>query len=176
MSTSQSSDSICVSCRRPGAGLTCELCHEAVCKNCRQFLEENTFSFLSHGAKKVPEELSHTYYCSGCYGSTIEPALESYNEMMERAKGVFFFTHLQRKPIPILKRSKDKVQVDICPDRDELILRLGFQAAELGFNAVVEAVLESEKIRLGAYQTTSWRGMGYPAQVDAERLERHSND
>lgn len=163
-------DSLCISCRRPKATLHCEICQEPLCKSCDQFLKAGTFSFL----KTTPENLTRTHYCPSCYSAEIEPALEEYNEVLERAKSVYIFFKTQKKAPPVLKKSKEAVRVDACDDRDETILRLAFFAAQEGYNAVVETEVLSEKVRNGAYQTTRWKGVGIPALVDAERVERYT--
>lgn len=161
-------EQVCVACRRPKASLNCGSCQESVCKNCAQFLDESTFSFL----KEIPKELSHTYYCPMCHDSTVAPALDAYREVMDRAQQAYVFFITQRKPIPLLKKSKEKVSVKACEDRDETILRLAFFAAQEGYNAVTQVVVESEKIRNAGYEKSVWRGEGIPALVDAEKLER----
>jgi hypothetical protein len=162
------SDQVCISCRRPKAVLSCEVCHEALCKSCAQFLEATTFSFY----KEVPEVLTHTYYCSACHSEHVEPALESYQEIMERARSVYFFFNTQRKLVPIIKRSKESVRVESCVDRNETILRLAFLAAQQGFNGIVDAEVNSKKIRNEGYEKSEWQGVGFPAEVDAKRMER----
>src|SRR3954471_2560918 len=108
-------EEVCISCRRPKANLNCEICQESVCKDCAQFLEASTFSFL----KVVPEELTHTYYCAPCHAAKIEPALDSYNEIMARARNIYFFFSTQKKSVRLIKRSKERIHVEACDDRDE---------------------------------------------------------
>lgn len=156
----------CRSCRSPKATLACELCHDPLCKACDRFLDADTFSFLN----EKPAELSHSHYCPACHQTQIEPALESYDETMERARNTFIFYTTQRKPAPVLRKSKEPVRVASCPDRDETILRLAFRAAEQGFNAVIETDLVSQKIRDAGYQKTAWSGTGIPAEIDETRL------
>ena len=163
------SESECVCCRRPKATLTCEICQDALCKSCAQFLDAATFAFL----ETKPEELTHSHYCPTCYGAHVEPALEKYNEVLGRAREAYFFFTSQRKPIPILKKAKEGIQVASCMDRDETILRLGFLAASQGYNAVIEAEVTSEKVRNEGYQKSVWKGKGIPANVDVAKLERH---
>jgi hypothetical protein len=163
-----SMEEVCITCRRPKVAHHCELCQSALCKKCTHLLKEGTFSFL----ETLSETLSHFYYCQTCYSQNVETALESYNETLELARKVYFFFTTQKRQPPILKKSKDKIEVSVCVDRDETILRLGFKAASAGFNAVIEAEVISVKLRNEAYQKSVWSGFGYPAMVDAARLER----
>ena len=161
---------MCTACRKPKAALSCEICHDFICKNCAHYLENGTFSFL----QEIPDELTHTYYCAPCFSTQVEPALESYHGVLERAKNVYFFFSSQKRSPPVIKRAREKIQVKECADRDETILRLGFFAAQQGFNGVIEADITCEKIRNEGYQKSRWQGTGIPANVDAERLERSS--
>ena len=167
---SETSQNQCVSCRKPKASKKCGLCEGDVCKSCLQFIEPTTFSFLP----ELPPELSHTHYCSGCYGSTVEPALVSYGETMELAKTVFvFFTTQKRRPTT-LKRGLEQVRVVACADRDETILRMAFLAAREGHNAIVETEVDCKKLRNEGYQKSEWRGVAFPATVDASKLDREA--
>lgn len=163
------SQPMCLICKKPKATTTCEICEEPLCKSCVQFLEPDTFTFLS----ELPDELSHDRYCEHCYASTVIPALDSYEEVMERAKQVFVYFTTQRAGIPLTGRSKAKVKVESCPDRDETILRLAFFAAEQKFNALIEVEVIAEKVRNAGYQKSKWRGVGEPANVDAAKVTRN---
>lgn len=161
-------ESLCSSCQRPKAAYTCGVCKNSVCKSCAQFLDEETFSFFS----VIPPELKHTHYCPSCWDTHVEPAKQTYDETIERARDMYFFFDTQKRNIKQLKRAKEKVFVEECIDRDETILRLAFKAAEQGFNAIVEAEVTSKKVRNEGYQKSVWRGSGLPADVDKEKLER----
>ena len=161
----------CLSCRKPKATLACEVCQEPVCKDCVQFLEASTFSFL----KTLPPELGHTYYCSFCYDSKVAPALENYLAIQEKARGVYVFFTTQRKAIPLIRKSKEVVKIAECADRDETVMRLAFFAAEGGYNAIIEVELICEKVRNHAWHTSRWQGTGLPAEVDAVKVERFSS-
>jgi hypothetical protein len=161
-------DEFCVSCRKLKVVAHCEACEGALCKSCVKHLDPETFSYL----RVIPRELTHLRYCGACYDEKVGPALDSYNEIMDRAKQVFVFFKTQRKSIPITERSKVHFKIDNRTDRDDLILRLAFFAAELGFNALIEVEAVADKIRNGAYQTSKWRGEGMPARVDAVKLDR----
>lgn len=159
----------CTSCRRPKATTSCEICAELVCKDCSHFLDAETFSFQP----VVPADLKHTHYCANCYSAKVEPALAAYNEVMERAQGVFVFFTTQKKYFKLLSRSRELLEVKECADRDEAILRLAFQAAEKGFNAVIEVEATSKKERNAGHQKYSWKCKGYPAQVDGAVVDSY---
>ena len=150
--------------------MSCDLCEAKVCKSCVSFLDEETFAFRT----EVGAELKHTHYCPNCFESRVAPEIATYQENLEKARGVYIFFKSQKRPPPILTRSKRVMRVAACPDRDETILRLAFQAAELGFNAVIETDVISKKVRNEAYQKLSWQGTGEPAKVDEGRMEREN--
>lgn len=160
----------CLSCRRPKASLHCELCEEPVCKDCVQRVSEETFAFELPEA--LDDDLKKQWYCASCYASTVAPALESYEEAMQAAKGVFVFFTTQKARLPILQKALRPVKIAECRDRDELILRLAFQSVRQGMNALVETDVTSRKVRNAGYQTSIWSGSAFPAQVDAGKLER----
>ena len=159
----------CDSCGKPRATLECGLCHGSLCKSCDQFLEKTTFDFR----ETIPEELSHLHYCPACHEEVVQPAQAEYEELMEQAKGAYFFYKTQKRQLPILKRAQHPVKIEGV-DRNEVILRLAFRAVEQGFNCVIEGEVEAEKIRNEGYQKSLWRGVGVPATVDSEKLERRS--
>jgi hypothetical protein len=159
----------CVSCRKPKASLTCDLCEDSLCKKCAQILNQDTFSFL----ESLPEVLTHHTYCGVCFDQNVAPELDAYQEAMEAAKNVFVFFKTQRKDIPLIKKSKDTFQVMNCEDRDEMILRLAFFSVKAGYNGLIEVEVSSEKLHPGgSYQTSQWRGIGTAAMIDASKIER----
>ena len=85
---------------------------------------------------------------------------------------VFVFFITRKKEIPMIRKSKEKFTVPKCADRDETILRLGFFAAQNGYNAIVEVDVKSVKIRDGSYQTSVWSGSGIPADINEAKLEK----
>lgn len=159
----------CIDCRKTKIARDCELCGEPVCKACLQIREEDSFFY----EPEVAPERSHLYYCGGCYDEWITPALGEYQETLEAAKKVFVFFKTQKKAIPLISKSKESFRVPECPDRDETILRLAFMAAKNGQNAIVETDVVSEKVRMGAYQTSKWRGTAFGATIDAARMDRY---
>jgi len=161
---------ICYSCRQSNAslkkGYQCGLCHNALCKKCIFPLKKSFFSFL----KEVPEELTHTAYCNGCYHQKVAPAMEIYLETMQRAEGLYVFEKATRH-VPLIMRSKHKMSVENCVDRKETILRLAFWAAEQAFNAVTGIEVVCEKVRLNGYQTSKWSATGYASKIDVLGIE-----
>ena len=92
---------------------------------------------------------------------------------MKKAKQVFVIDQPRRRPLPILKSSKDLLKVKKCADKAETILRLAFLAAELGFNAVLKVKVSYEKIRNAGYQKMEWSGEGFAAELDPARMKYH---
>lgn len=162
--------SVCCTCQKPKAALECGVCKEAVCKNCAQFLEEGSFSFLSH----IPENLAHSAYCSPCFDAQVTSELSEYNRIMELAKDIHVFEKDQGKETRFFKRKEKALRVENCADRDETLLRLAFFAAKAGFNTLIDVDVTSEKVRSGTYQTQIWKGSGVPTTVDEGRLNRKS--
>lgn len=163
--------SVCCTCQKPKATLQCGHCKEAVCKNCAQFLEEGSFSFLA----KIPEHLSHGIYCSPCFDSQVSNELAEYNHTMELAKDIHFFEKDQGKETRFFNRKEKTLKVENCADREEALLRLAFFAAKAGFNTLIDVDVTYEKVVSGTYKTHVWKGSGVPTNVAESRLNRKSN-
>lgn len=162
--------SSCSSCQNTKAPLQCEHCEQSLCKNCLQTIPEGAFSFYT----KVPVELSHTRYCPACYNRYIIDAQAKYDEIMTLARDVYIFYLGRKGRLPILSESKKKLSVPACLDKDEILMRIAFQAAELGFNAVIETDLVVKKTRDSrAYQSATWSVTGFPVKVDTKKIDRH---
>lgn len=159
--------SACTSCNAPKTSRSCGICHLDLCKNCIEHLPSGSFSLLP----KIPEDLTHHEYCRECYLEKVLPHLESYEETLVKAKEVYVFYTTQRKAIPLILKSKERIRITNCADRDETILRLGFLAAQKGFNSVIEVDVQAEKIRNHAYQTSVWAGSAYPANVNTKHVD-----
>ena len=71
-----------------------------------------------------------------------------------------------------MKRAAKPFRVDDCTDRDETLMRLAFLAAKADFNALLDVDIVAKKVRNFGYQTSQWQGIGVPARVDREKLER----
>lgn len=161
---------VCVICESDKRLKDCELCGAAVCKNHVQSLTPDTFAYLT----KVPEKLSHAHYCPNCFDAQVAPELASYQETVERAKEIVYLSKDYPGYVRVLRRHTKRVTIEKCDDRRETILRMAFVAAQLKFNALIEAEVESAKIRMGGYQSTAWRGSAMPALIDLDQLERSS--
>lgn len=163
-----SSKELCSFCRLPRADLNCQVCTQSICRHCVQRLAEDAFTFLT----TRPVELTHRDYCSRCYDEQVVPRLEQYNETLAKAKEVHYWPRTFRGNIPILKKGRTEIEVASGNDRDETLLRLGFLAAEQGFNALVHGEIKSKKIRNFGYQKMEWSGSARPVIIDVEKLER----
>jgi hypothetical protein len=158
----------CSTCFKPKANLECACCHEPVCKNCAQFLEENRFSFLA----TVPEILQGSIFCPVCFDSKIQPEIQAYEADIERAREVIVFFKKQTKETRHVKRLEQPVVVEHCPDREETLLRLAYFAIKAGFQSLVDVEISSVKIRSGSRQFSDWSGTGVPADVDLSKIPK----
>lgn len=158
----------CCSCESAKTKLNCGLCGGALCKSCVQFVDEEALSFL----EKVPAELQHDAYCPQCYSAQVAPVLDEQSRVMERARDVNVFFRNQGKESRFIRRSEKPIQVKDCSDRDDVVLRLAFLAAQAGFNCIIDVDVDQEKIRMGGWQTSKWSGRAIPANVDQAQLER----
>lgn len=156
----------CESCRTPDASTECEMCQNALCQDCVMRIEPGSFQYLTI----LPPELNHQKYCRFCFDQNVQPALDEYSEVLSRANDVAVFYHTQRKAIPLIRKSKENLIVESSPDRDETILKLAYQSAKLGFNAIIETTVTSEKVRHFGYQTSVWKGTAHPADIDSKKL------
>jgi hypothetical protein len=160
---------ICNQCKKPSVQMNhCPLCKAMSCKSCTLFMQDDAFSFMS----LIPDEMSHSQYCIGCFTNIVAPALDNYKMTMARAKKVYIVERAPRKPLPILKKSATTVQVRNCRDREETILRLAFLSAELGFNTVDRVKIRHEKVGNTSYKKLVWHATGIPVELDGLKLER----
>lgn len=152
----------CTSCQKIETGVACGLCAEATCKDCAIFLESDAFAFL----RQRPEGLEGDTYCQGCFANRVAPELEAYEVLVERAREIDVYYKNQSKETRLISRKEKAVAIKDCDDRDELVLRLAFQAALGGFNTVVDIDLKPIKVAQGGrYRKFMWNGSGIPTNA-----------
>lgn len=156
----------CISCQKTKALLECGACHTHVCKYCAHIMPPDSFSFL----EKIPADLSHSIYCAPCFNSKVADELESYNQIMERAKDVQIYLSNQGKETRLIKRLEKPFNVKNCLDHNETMMRLAFFAAKANFNTLVDVKIISEKVRDGAYQTLKWSGSAVPVNMSGRHV------
>lgn len=159
---------ICIDCRKPKVDSTCGICGEGVCRKCRNFLAEEEFPL----ELVRPENLMHSYYCGGCNEQIVEPFRTDYNAALEQAKEINVIYRDSKSSFRILRKSKKLLQAGNLPDRDEAILRIAFQAAREGFNAILDVEVSSQKKREAGRQVSIWAAQGYPAAIHSHELDR----
>lgn len=163
------SDTECLSCRKRPGTYACVGCEDPVCKPCSESLSDPLFTSLEN----IPTEQIAGRFCGRCFDRDMAPKIEAYQTTLEAAKQVFIFFTTQRKSIPLIRKSKTIIQIESCPDRDEIILRLAYYAAKEEYNAVVDVDVSVKKVRAGgSTKTADWRGSGYPALVDGAKVDR----
>lgn len=155
----------CCACFKPKATLVCGICTESVCKNCAQFLDDDSFAFL----KNRPAHLKHTTYCPQCFDKDVAEELARYNDDLDKAKDIAVFDISQGKETRNFKRFDEKYEVKECPDREETLLRLAFMAVRDGFNAIIDVDVTSKKVRQGSYQSQIYSGTAVAARLVSRR-------
>lgn len=156
----------CLTCNKSKANLECGICKSTICKDCTQFLADDTFSFLA----TIPEHLAHTAFCAPCFDAQVAPELALYEATLAKAKEVLVFNKKQHKETRMIKRLEDPVKVDDCDDYAETVLRLAFFAAKADFNSLIDMEIVSNKVKIGTYTSTKFSGSGIPAQVTHDKL------
>src|SRR5687768_3347715 len=121
----------------PKKNLQCHVCASSLHKSDAQFVDDETFSFLP----KLPAGVSLGIYCNTCFDQHVRPALDDYNEKMERAKNVNIFYASQSRESRFVRRIEKPIHVTDCADREEVILRLAFLAVQADKNALVDVEL-----------------------------------
>lgn len=126
--------------------------------------------------EKIPDELTKLQYCPRCHDEKVAPIAEHYAQTLERAKNVGFWAKAYRGNVPVLKKARYEVQVQGGTDRAEVLLKLGFRAAEQGFNGVINGELIGKKVRREGdrkgYQSMEWSARGWPVMVDEDKISR----
>ncbi|MEO5668817.1 MAG: hypothetical protein ABIR96_12215, partial [Bdellovibrionota bacterium] len=162
---------VCAVCNGPKATKTCRLCEAMVCKKCIETLGTDAFVLLP----KIPIELSHSMYCARCYDTHVAAPFAAYEEIAAKAEGVYFVTRDYNGYVHVIERHTTRVSVEICEDRRITILKMAYLAAQLGFNAIIDAKVQSFSYNLeGGYQSARWKGSSLPAKIDGAQLERTS--
>lgn len=159
----------CSICQNTKIRYQCEHCHSDICKNCVYFLNDDSFYYLT--AKEKIFDLK--MFCLGCFKEHIEVKLAQYEELVSKAKEIMIFTKIQSRETRFIKRTDELYQIKDCPDRNEAIMRMAVMAATAGFNAVIDIIIESKKVKLDtSYQTHTWNATGIPVHLDESKLVR----
>lgn len=111
-----------------------------------------------------------------CFQSKVNPAQESYQKILARAKEVSVFYKKQHKQTRWFKRTEPPIEVLACDDENETILRLAFLAAQNNFNALLDLEISSKKVKqMGSYQTREWRGIATPYLIETKTSTNNLN-
>ena len=150
-------------------GLKCQICALALNKREAEFVDEDTFAFLS----QLPCGVSEGSYCGSCFADRVKPELDQYNLKLDQARNVNVFYSSQSKESRFVRRSEKPIRVEDCDDQDDVIMRLAFMAVEAKLNSLVDLDLTSVKVKNGKWQTSRWSGRAVPAQIDEKSLQRY---
>ncbi len=120
----------------------------------------------------VPTELQGGVFCNVCFDSKIQPQIEAYDQDVERTKDILIFMKKQTKETRHVKRTEVPYRVENCADESETLMRMAYMAMKAGFNSVVDVEATGKKVKLGAYQTSTWTGVGLPAHMDLSKIPK----
>jgi hypothetical protein len=163
------SSSECVSCKSLKAPLICGVCANHVCKACAHFAGEESVALL----ESIPAHYSVGAFCQECFDLKIAPEIESYEEILERAKKIDVFYKSQSKESRFIRRTEKPIRVTACDDKDAAVMKLAFLAAKRGFNILVDVETEFTKVHPGGnYKTSICGAVAIPAVIDPEKLKR----
>lgn len=158
----------CQVCQKNETAVKCGICEDSICKYCAHILEADAFKYKP----ALVEKFKHGIYCPSCYFKDVEGELEEYERTLEQAKNIDVFFKKQSKETRLVRRQEKPIKIEKVLDRDELIMRLAYVAAESKYNALVDVDLTSEKVKHGSYQHQLWSGKGTPANVKSNPAER----
>ena len=166
---------VCATCLDAKTPLKCGLCDEPSCKSCSHLLGEDAFSFLP----VVADYLTKGVYCHACYESKISAEHQAYEKTMKAAEQIDVYLSDQGKETRWVRRDADPIIIAECDDRDEIQMRLAFQAVLGGFSTIVDVDIVGKKIRQGSYQKTVYSGYAMPTkpqerQIMKDRSLRHN--
>lgn len=164
----------CESCLKNPSNFTCGICTACVCKKCVQFISEDTFEYST----SKPEIAQHDAYCATCFDAHVAPEVQKYETVLQNARNVRLLYKGNGKAVRALfiKKQEAPISLKHCADREELILRLAFMAAEKNFNMLVDTEIKYEKVRNAAYVKHVWNGTAIPAHAEESRFQRNDID
>jgi hypothetical protein len=152
--------SACISCLTSKAPLQCVFCQGSLCKDCAQFVDENSYPFHPLFEKK----LNLGTHCPNCFDKHTKSQADEYNQIYEKAKNIdVYFRRINGKETRLMKRIEPALKVENCLDEDDVLLRLAFCAVQKEATAVVDIEVFSEKFKDGSYTTVVWSGTGLAA-------------
>ena len=138
----------------------CGLCEAPTCKTCAHNIGDDFFEFL----KKIPDELSHGYYCNTCFVNTVSSEYESYKDILERATGMdVYFKKKHSKEVRFFRKASKTIVLKDCEDYEHMILNMAFLAAAENYNTIIQVETSSRKIHDGSYKIILWSGSAIPA-------------
>ena len=156
----------CTICEKNKTALKCYDCGSASCKNCVEFIDEDSVEFVV----LLPDELRNKTFCQNCYSQTILDKITKYRDIAARAKQVDVYTKTQTKETRRIKRVEEPLKIVDCEDRDEVLLRLAFLAAEKGFDTLIDVDVTYRKVGEGkSYRKLVWTGTAIPADPSIEK-------
>lgn len=146
--------------------LVCGICETDICKNCAEFLSEDSF----HYVEVKPVKNDSSCFCQTCYTTDVLPLINNYEETLAKAREVRIFSKSQAKETRLIKKLEEPIVIENGLDEPDVLLKMAYKAAARDFNSIVDVEVKSKKVRTGSYQTSTWSGTGIPVNVDDAKL------
>lgn len=149
--------SACVSCLQKKAPLSCVLCEASLCKDCVQFVDENSFPFCH----LMQQKMHVGAQCPNCYQEKSLSHVEKYEEILQKAKNIdIYYRRINGKEARLMERMEPALKVENCSDEEDVLMSLAFLAVQMGATAVIDVEVFSQKTKDGSYTTVTWNGVG----------------
>lgn len=156
----------CSTCSKNRVDFKCALCDQEICKSCTEFLAEDAF----HYSDEKPFDMQKNHFCINCHIQKVLPELDAYEDLLNKAKNIRVFDKSQSKETRLIRRVEKPIVVKDGADQQDVTLKMAFIAVKKDFNAIIDVDIKSEKVRLGSYQTSLWKGTCVPANVSDSKL------
>jgi regulator of sigma D len=125
-----------------------------------EFLEEGHFNLMP----AVPAELKGSVYCQSCYQAQVWPQMSTYEDTVNQVKDFPIYEKSQSKETRLMSRKEKPIQIMQARDREDIFMKLAYQAYIKGFDAVVDVEMKSFKTHQGSYVLIHWNGSGIPVK------------
>lgn len=155
---------VCESCHSNNTDKICGYCTKPTCKKCVVYCDLELNEWY-----KNQKDIHHSA-CPDCNENVFTPIYEKFESDMNEAKSLPIWPITYRGKIPISAKSSQLISVKDVKDRKLALLKMAFNAVELGFNALSDVEIKQIKIRDHGYQKMLYNGTSKAIMADRSKL------